>query len=223
MDFSTDLFKLLPKRFREGDGSAVWEALFSAFGSMLNTVHSDIEGLADIDDKDRVPAEYMNYLADLFGFQLVVTAGASTEERRRIFLKDITRIINHKGTEQLIQDLAHFLYFVAYPGVVMWLFDLWTADYVNFSIDPLDISEVPVGWTGDGATVSFSAVLLSAPARIRSPSSRRGLDCNQHSLCRCGRCGRMEPDLSGYRPACGRYPSFRIRRARSRLGGRRTV
>ena len=168
MNFSTDLFKLLPKRFREGVGKAVWKDLFTAFGTIMNTVHEDIDGLADLNDKDRVPAEYMVYLAEMFGFQLVVTPGVPTEERRRIFLKAITWIVNHKGTKQLLLDLAHFLYFVAYPGATLQLFDLWTSDYTNFSIDKLELTMTPVGWTGDGVTTSFSTTLVAIPVRVRS-------------------------------------------------------
>lgn len=167
MDFSTDLINLMPKKFRDGP-EGPWTVLFEKFGEILNDVHTKIEGLADLNDRDRVPDDYMNYLAEHYGIQLVIGPATEDAARRRMFLKSIFNLIKSKGQTQVILDVAYFIYLIAFSGVDVTAYDLWTTDYQTFTTSGGNLYETPYDWMGDGVTTQFDTILSYIPVRRRS-------------------------------------------------------
>lgn len=165
MDFSTDLIKLMPSKFHSIEA---WQVLFEKFGEMMNEVHADIDGLADLNDKDDCPDDYMQYVADLLGFSLTVLPGTETTARRRMLLKSSIDIIKRRGLIDLITDMAYFMYLVEYPDITISVHELWTNDYSTFRVNDLSYFEVPTGWTGNGVTKAFSGTLAAIPVRTHS-------------------------------------------------------
>lgn len=165
MNFATDLVRLMPRKFRV---LPVWQELFESFGEIMDEIHAKIDGLPDLTDPEAVPVEYMQYLARNMGVPLPVTDGTSDEYRKRWFLRSTPWIIKNKGLELLIKDLARFLFFFSFPEAQMEVYEQWTNDYLNFYYPPLDISEVPAGWTGDGGTAAYAETLINPPVRVRS-------------------------------------------------------
>lgn len=165
MNFSTDLIKLMPRKFRI---LSVWQELFESFGEVLDEIHAKIDGLPDLTDPEAVPEEYAKHLARNMGVPLPATFGTQDAYRKQWFLRSIPWIIGNKGLASLIEDLAQFLFFFSFPAAQMEIYEQWTNDYVNFYFPPLDLSEVPVGWVGDGGTLTFATTLANIPLRVRS-------------------------------------------------------
>lgn len=167
MDFRTDLIKLMPKKFRDGP-SGPWTVLFEKFGEILNEVHADITGLADLTDRDRVPDEFLNYLADHYGVPLVIAPSTEDAARRRMYLKSLIDLIKSKGQEQVFLDIADFLYLSAFYSVDMEAYELWTVDYLTFTVNPFNLYETPYDGFGDGVTTQFLMTLSYTPVRAKS-------------------------------------------------------
>lgn len=165
MNFAAELIKLMPRKFRV---QTVWQELFQAFGEVLDEVHAKIGGLPDLTDPEAVPEDYITYLARNMGVALPATAGTEDEYRKRWFVRSIPWIIKNKGTKALIEDLARFLFFFTFPAAEMEIYELWTNDYQFFYAFGLKVSEVPAGWTGDGATAAYAGTLINPPVRVRS-------------------------------------------------------
>lgn len=167
MDFSTELIKMMPSKFRDGpDGP--WTVLFQKFGEILNDVHAKIEGIADLHDRDRVPDEYMSYLSEHYGVQLTVAPGTESYDRRRMLLKSTIDLIKSKGRQQVFLDLIDFLYLVEFPDAGVSIYELWTNNYSTFSTNPWALSEFPYDWVGTGAQTSFITTVFMPPVRRRS-------------------------------------------------------
>lgn len=165
MDFSTDLIKLMPRKFHSIEA---WSDFFEKVGEIMNDVHVKIEGIDDFKDPDNIAEEYMPYLAELYGFSLVIKPGTENAERRRQLLKSINSIIRAKGRQSLMEDLIQYLYFVEFPEATAEIYELWTTDYVNFTVNQLTVEDTPSGWTGDGATKAYSGTASPVPMRVRS-------------------------------------------------------
>jgi hypothetical protein len=165
VNFATELIELMPRKFRV---LPVWQELFESFGEVLDEIHVKIDGLPDLTDPEAVPVEYMQYLARNMGVPLPLTDGTQDEYRKRWFLRSIPWIIKNKGIASLIEELARFLFFFSFPAAEMEIYEQWTNDYLNFYFPPLDIIEVPAGWTGDGGTATYAETLANPPVRVRS-------------------------------------------------------
>ena len=165
MDFSTDLIKLMPRKFQS---IPAWQDLFTSFGEIMNDIHVKIDGLKDFKDPDNIPEVYMPYLAELYAFSLVIKPGTENAERRRQLLKSINQIIRAKGLESLMSNLIRYLYFVEFPEAEVEIYPLWTTDYVNFTINQLTNYYTPSGWTGDGGTSAYSGTMNIIPVAVRS-------------------------------------------------------
>jgi hypothetical protein len=166
VDFSTELIKLMPFKYQT---KQPWIDFFQAFGTVLNGVHEKIDGLADLKDPDNIPAEYMPYFAELYGVSLVVKPGTEDEGRRRQILKSINNIIKAKGLSSLIENIIEYLYFKGAAASAPEIIQLYTSDYVTFSVQDLLNTETPAGWVGDGATAAYAiASVAQAPVRVRS-------------------------------------------------------
>lgn len=166
MNFSTDLIKLLPRKFQQVDE---WQELMQAFGEVLDSLHTKIDGLPDLVDPDAVPSAYMQYFARNFGLELPSSAEriASSDFRKRQFLSSIITIIKQKGLAELFEDLAEYLYLGDY-GIDLTVYELYTNDYLTFTVHSLATTETPTGWTGDGVTSTFTTTVTNIPIRIRS-------------------------------------------------------
>jgi hypothetical protein len=165
MDFSTDLIKLMPRKYHSIEA---WSDFFEKVGEIMNDIHVKIDGLADFHDADNIPEEYMPYLAELYGFSLVVKPGTEDAARRRQLLKSVNHIIRSKGLGSLMASLIQYLYFVEFPEASVDIYELWTTDYVNFTINRPLVYETPSGWTGDGSTKHYTGTLTHIPVKARS-------------------------------------------------------
>ena len=165
MNFETELIKLLPKRFQNVDA---WQVLMEVFGSMMDEIHADIEGIADLTDKDNCPEEYLPYLAENQGFSLKVSAGTESEFRKRLLLKALPYVYKSRGRIGLIEEVIKFFYFYGTSLTSAPAYQLWSKDYERFTPHDGRVTETPTGWTGDGVTKTFTGTLTDAPARERS-------------------------------------------------------
>jgi hypothetical protein len=167
MNFGTDLIKLLPLKFQR---VTAWQELMQSFGEVLDGVHLKLDGLADLVDPDSVPLAYMQYYARNQGLEIPLSAEgiATSESRQREFLRSLVEIIKQKGLADLMVDLADFLYLADYASLDLSVYELWTNDYLSFTVDSLQITSTPAGWTGDGVTKTFTVTVGTIPVRVRS-------------------------------------------------------
>lgn len=129
MNFSTDLKKLLPSKFRTVQRLSDF---LQSVGEILDEMKTKVDDLSKFRDPDTIPEAYIQYLANLFGYQILRVFRVGSEQevaKRREALRSIPTLILQKGVKVGIKNVLYF--FFQYSGID--IYELWSRDYVNFT------------------------------------------------------------------------------------------
>ncbi len=144
--WQTNLKLMMPRKFREAQ--MVREYLDSLGQWMDENPAAKLDGLVDIIDIEKVPIQYLQYLADALGLVLSQFLGSDDANLRRQ-VENAVDWYKIKGTYRAITVI---LYTVQLSATV---YDLYTLDYVNFvrmkwfslgAHDPRDFEVYPGTW-----------------------------------------------------------------------------
>ena len=117
-----DLLRLVPEKFRY---SEYLIDLLQDIGLYAGSWLGKIDDLGALIDRDIVPEEYAQQLANLLGLELSVDID-TTEEDRRKQIRQVIDLYKLKGTYSNIPVIAYSL------GLTANIYDLYTNDYSTF-------------------------------------------------------------------------------------------
>jgi len=118
-----DLMELVPLKFRD---STVLQEFLEECGILTGTWIGNINDIEKLLDKYNVGTDYIQYLADLVGYQIIRADTATIDEKRRQLIQVIDWY-KEKGTYTSLSHIAYVL------GFNLNIWDMYTSDYATFT------------------------------------------------------------------------------------------